>query len=93
MNTLIKHPYRVPELKGYLLAGTQYLEYQIVGDTVEYDPGQYKDIFAPGDPLTEMLCTIAVQEWNRASVDVAVTPPADPAVGEQLEEWLNAAGL
>ncbi|KAF9065131.1 hypothetical protein BDP27DRAFT_1332332 [Rhodocollybia butyracea] len=93
MTTLINHPYRVPGLKGYLLRGRKYLPYQIVDDEVEYKPGEYKDIFAPGDPLTALLCTIAVEEWNRASVDVPVNPPVDPAVGEELEALLNAAGI
>ncbi|KAF9072249.1 hypothetical protein BDP27DRAFT_1400930 [Rhodocollybia butyracea] len=69
MKTLINHPYRVKQLKGYLLVGTKYLEYQINEETkdVDYVPGQYKNMFAAGDPLTIALCDIAVQEWNRTS--------------------------
>ncbi|KAJ3893316.1 hypothetical protein GG344DRAFT_75084 [Lentinula edodes] len=71
METLINHPYRVAELKGYLLRGTKYLEFRIVDNEVQYIPGQYQDIFAAGDPLTVHLCQIAIQEWNRRAVDGA----------------------
>ncbi|KAJ3870539.1 hypothetical protein F5051DRAFT_31783, partial [Lentinula edodes] len=71
METLINHPYRVAELKGYLLRGTKYLEFWIVDNEVQYIPGQYQDIFAAGDPLTVHLCQIAIQEWNRRAVDGA----------------------
>ncbi|KAJ3798491.1 hypothetical protein GGU11DRAFT_780839 [Lentinula aff. detonsa] len=87
MTTLIKHPYRVPDVKGYLLKGSTYSEFKIIGDEVIYTPGQYNDIFAAGDPLTISLCKIAVQEWNRATVDVA--PGMQDAFVAGMEELLE----
>lgn len=67
MQTLINHPYRDPNLRGYLIVGSKYLEFQINGDKVDYTSMAYRDMMGPGDPLTMALCEIAVKEWNRSS--------------------------
>ncbi|KAK7441756.1 hypothetical protein VKT23_016419 [Stygiomarasmius scandens] len=65
METLVKHPYRDPELEGYLLNGATFLKFKIINGEVDYTSEDFRDIFGPGDPLTRALCDIAVQQWNR----------------------------
>lgn len=72
MVTIAKHPYRDPELRGFLLIGSKYLEYRINGDRIDYTPGDYRSLYDENDPLTQALCEIAVQQWNRDSVGQVV---------------------
>lgn len=74
MKTLIKHPYRVLDLRGYLIVWSKFLEFQIKGDEVDYTSMAYCDIMEPGDPLTLSLCEIAVKEWNRSSENAPNLP-------------------
>ncbi|THU98933.1 hypothetical protein K435DRAFT_837918 [Dendrothele bispora CBS 962.96] len=78
MTTLLKHPYRDPQLEVYVLRGTTYLKVEILDGVVVYNPGDFQSIFVPGDPLTLALCEIAVKEWNRKDVQ---TPAVDPLPG------------
>ncbi|THU83372.1 hypothetical protein K435DRAFT_871355 [Dendrothele bispora CBS 962.96] len=68
MVTCIKHRYRDPHLKGFLMYGRYYQKFEIDGNFVNYVPYELLDMYAPGDPLTIALCQIAIQEWNRMNV-------------------------
>ncbi|THU81543.1 hypothetical protein K435DRAFT_873237 [Dendrothele bispora CBS 962.96] len=73
MTASMKHRYRDQHLKGFLLYGRFYQQFELdhdaSGDFVNYVSDEFHDMYAPGDPLTLALCKLAVQEWNRKDVD------------------------
>ncbi|KAJ3979943.1 hypothetical protein F5890DRAFT_1544201 [Lentinula detonsa] len=87
MTTLINHPFRDPNLKGYLIVADKYLEFRIENNVVVYDPDGWIGIFSSGDPLTVALSNIAVAEWNRTTMQVA------PVAFAMMAAELVAGGL
>ncbi|EPQ53427.1 hypothetical protein GLOTRDRAFT_94687 [Gloeophyllum trabeum ATCC 11539] len=83
MKMILKHNYRDPDLRGFLLDGNYFQRFKINGDQVVVDDPI--DIFAPGDPLTMDLCNIASRHWNRDEVG---GPPSPMDV-----DFLEALGL
>lgn len=71
METLINHPYRDPNLEGFLIRRHQFCRFRLFskeGMKGVDMADQWEEIFAPGDPLTLALCGIALRHWNMSKI-------------------------